>query len=499
MSSLYSINYHLRAHKRDTFIEFIKSLLLTPFVLNTRPGADDDFADPAASADSLMDADAPAAGAVSPSVARYLEVLGCIEDLIQDHILHSDNGSRATSYSVLMEARPDSGVPELSRLSSLVPSIGRFFTSLPLRTAFLEQNAARSIAGRRSVPPSFNDIRHILNFAQIRAIAPTLKLITFDGDMTLYADGADFARDSQLVQLLLSLLRARIHVAIVTAAGYGSDPTRYEGRLSGLLEGFRVSDLDNDSLSQFYVLGGNYLFRYDPRTHHLVYIPEETYQTESVRRWSTATSRIKKILDVAESHLTKRAREMHLTHRITILRKDRAVGVYCKPGEKLTREQLDELALSTQQRIHHMQHLQLHENLQRSGLLPTEVASGASTPILGKRLSVTAVTGAAAAPVELPIPFCAFNGGSDVWVDIGNKLIGVGMLQEMLGCAGRETLHVGDQFLSTGNDIATRRACCTTWITSPEETAQVLTQLTDLLRKRPAVDGPDRRPLGAGK
>lgn len=36
MSSRYEIHYQLRSHKRDQFIEFVKSLLLGPFVLNTR-------------------------------------------------------------------------------------------------------------------------------------------------------------------------------------------------------------------------------------------------------------------------------------------------------------------------------------------------------------------------------------------------------------------------------------------------------------------------------
>jgi IMP and pyridine-specific 5'-nucleotidase len=75
------------------------------------------------------------------------------------------------------------------------------------------------------------------------------------------------------------------------------------------------------------------------------------------------------------------------------------------------------------------------------------------------------------------IPFCAFNGGSDVWVDIGNKLIGVQILQEYVKSNGQETLHVGDQFLSTGNDIATRSASCTIWITSPKETGEILQEL----------------------
>ncbi|KAJ2742275.1 IMP 5'-nucleotidase, partial [Coemansia sp. BCRC 34490] len=41
MTSHYKVNYHLRAHKRDSFIEFIKGLLLTPFVLHSLPAADD--------------------------------------------------------------------------------------------------------------------------------------------------------------------------------------------------------------------------------------------------------------------------------------------------------------------------------------------------------------------------------------------------------------------------------------------------------------------------
>jgi IMP and pyridine-specific 5'-nucleotidase len=51
------------------------------------------------------------------------------------------------------------------------------------------------------------------------------------------------------------------------------------------------------------------------------------------------------------------------------------------------------------------------------------------------------------------------------------------MLLEFLGCEGSETLHVGDQFLGTGNDVSTRGGCCTVWITSPEETATILDDL----------------------
>ena len=32
-------------------------------------------------------------------------------------------------------------------------------------------------------------------------------------------------------------------------------------------------------------------------------------------------------------------------------------------------------------------------------------------------------------PVSQKIPFCCFNGGSDVWIDVGDKSLGVSVLQ----------------------------------------------------------------------
>ena len=53
-----------------------------------------------------------------------------------------------------------------------------------------------------------------------------------------------------------------------------------------------------------------------------------------------------------------------------------------------------------------------------------------------------------------PPPYCAFNGGNDVWVDIGNKRVGVMGLCTLLQLPPESVLHVGDQFLNTGNDCA---------------------------------------------
>jgi IMP and pyridine-specific 5'-nucleotidase len=103
------------------------------------------------------------------------------------------------------------------------------------------------------------------------------------------------------------------------------------------------------------------------------------------------------MLDVAQTFLKKSADRLGISQRIQIIRKAKAVGLIC-PSGGLSREQLDELALGVQ------------EALRNHGDT---------------------------------IPFCAFNGGSDVWCDVGNKQIGVGMLQEFLQCEGNQTLVWG--------------------------------------------------------
>jgi IMP and pyridine-specific 5'-nucleotidase len=123
-------------------------------------------------------------------------------------------------------------------LKSYCPSIGHFFTPLKLKGAFLQQDHQYHISQRKLVPPSFNDIRRILNCAQVSAIAGQLKLLTFDGDVTLYEDGGDLKRSSPLVDMIIRLLMDEVCVAIVTAAGY-LQPERYEQRLHGLIEGLQ--------------------------------------------------------------------------------------------------------------------------------------------------------------------------------------------------------------------------------------------------------------------
>ncbi|KAI9500834.1 IMP-specific 5-nucleotidase [Coemansia spiralis] len=370
MTSQYRVNYHLRAHKRDHLIEFIKGMLLTPFVLQTEPLS-----------------------------TAYTDIFTNIEELINEHrLLH------ATSNT--------------TRLSKIVPTIGSFFTPLPLARAFLHTDRkVNHILGRKHVPPSFNDVRRILNTAQVMAIAPQLKLVTFDGDMTLYADGANFEQDSLLTAQLVGLLKRGVAVAIVTAAGYGHNAAKYETRLSGLLKSFELARLSHKEVAQFFVLGGecNFLFKCN-KQYRLEYV-------ETPQLWTA--DQIARTLDVAEGELADCVRRMGIDAQI--VRKPRAVGLV--PRESLTREQLDECALSTQVALLSLQ--------------------GSSDP------------GAA------PVPFCAFNGGNDCWVDIGNKLIGVRIVQRLVCSPAHATLHIGDQFLSTGNDISTRTAAAPAGSSTP--------------------------------
>jgi IMP and pyridine-specific 5'-nucleotidase len=191
-----------------------------------------------------------------------------------------------------------------SRLKQLVPTIGVFHTSLPLRKAFEEYNEKHCLTKRKHIQISFNEIRHILNLAQIMALCregstaialqnggasmaangstgtPSStspmsrssrrlsrhassaamfkgpRLISFDGDQTLYSDGANFESNPKLANYLYLLLKNGCSIAVVTAAGYEYNVEKYEHRLSGLLQFFKNRGLSRDECERFYLFGG---------------------------------------------------------------------------------------------------------------------------------------------------------------------------------------------------------------------------------------------------
>ncbi|OQO10641.1 hypothetical protein B0A48_03939 [Cryoendolithus antarcticus] len=408
MTTRYRVEYALVQHRRDQLIEWIKGLLAVPFVLVSHHG-------------NRPDVPAMAANAHE----RYAQIMRDVELLIQDHIAHQK-----------------SGTPHGSKLKLLVPSVGIFFTPLPLQDAFAWQDQRRCISSRRFVAPSFNDIRLILNTAQVMSLVQgsKLELVTFDGDVTLYEDGHSLSPDNPVLVRLMDLLRKGTRVGIVTAAGY-TEAEKYYERLYGLLDAVAASDIANTA--QLVVMGGesSYLYAYSPTApHKLVAVPEADWKLPEMSTWSE--SNIIELLDAAEAALQDCISTLRMP--VAVLRKERAVGIFPSKGTRLAREQLEETVLVTQRT------LDMH-------------------------------------PAGKKIPWCAFNGGNDVFVDIGNKKWGVMACQRYFGgIEGSRSLHVGDQFLSAGaNDFKARLASTTAWIASPAETVQLLDEIAQLSSSKP--------------
>ncbi|KAF2457852.1 IMP-specific 5'-nucleotidase 1 [Lineolata rhizophorae] len=410
MTTRYRVEYALKSHRRDQLIEWIKGLLAVPFILHSQPTA---VFEPHRETHDQMAMNAH---------RRYAEIMRDVEEMINDHIAHQN-----------------AGAAHRSKLKLIVPSVSNFFTPLALHDAFVYQDARRHISSRRFVPPSFNDIRLILNTAQVTSLVRSgpIELITFDGDVTLYDDGASLTDENAVIPRILRLLQRGTRVGIVTAAGY-TEARRYYDRLHGLLDAIHVSALPPPLRNNLIVLGGesNFLFRYSDGAEALLeHVPRREWLLKEMVAWQEAD--IGTLLDVAEGALRDCIANMHLDAQL--IRKERAVGIIPKDGKKFAREQLEETVLVTQKIL--------------------EVSD------VGRRL-----------------PFCAFNGGNDVFVDIGDKSWGVLVCQRYFGgIAGSKTLHVGDQFLSAGaNDFKARMACTTAWIASPAETVGLLDEMEEL-------------------
>ena len=242
-----------------------------------------------------------------------------------------------------------------SKLKLLVPAVGVFFTPLLLEEAFLFQDEQRRISSRRFVPPSFNDIRLILNSAQVMGILAqhgSLKLVTFDGDVTLYNDGDSLTAENPVVSRILKLLQQDIKIAIVTAAGY-TEAERYYGRLQGLLDVVKLA-VESGNLKDpaLIVVGGesSYLFKFDVSSHYLLtFVPRDIWMLDEMKTWKEPD--IQALLDTAEKGLNECIRNLNLS--ADVLRKERAVGIVpsIHSTRKLTREQLEETVLVTQQLV----------------------------------------------------------------------------------------------------------------------------------------------------
>ena len=394
-------NYFLTPHRRDGLIEWMKSMLMHSFVL-----------------DALATTGADTFSHFEELVNEHREI--CMEQGTGTFLLTSERsaiGSDTNKNSNFHE-------PKQSRLKKLVPTVGIFHTPLPLRKAYEAYNAKYKLDKRRHLAISFNEIRHILNLAQIMALrketqqkcdvvkrwsqsnpldspslmalkgdhtkkmmipefsldgssaepatatAPTAtantttndgepecfngpSMITFDGDQTLYSDGANFESNPKLATYLYLLLRNGVTVAVVTAAGYEYQTAKYELRLSGLLQFFKQKQplLTEDQLNRFYLFGGecNYLLRLgsDYKLHPVKEHGAGGWMTstrylglDSPANWPEPD--ITGLLDLAETSLKSSIEDQNL--RARFIRKKRSVGLVPSGGEAppIPREALDE-------------------------------------------------------------------------------------------------------------------------------------------------------------
>lgn len=194
-------------------------------------------------------------------------------------------------------------------------------------------------------------------------------------------------------------------------------------------------------------LGGesNFLFEYSISSPHLLeWVPRRSWILDDMRTWSESV--IQALLDKAEAALNECITNLSLP--ALVIRKERAVGIVPTiQGAKFPRESLEETVLVVQ-----------------------------------KILEMS--------PVSKTLPFCAFNGGNDVFVDIGDKSWGVLVCQKYFGdrlgrsIEGRRTMHVGDQFLSANgaNDFRARRVATTLWVANPDECVTLLDEVTEFMR-----------------
>ncbi|KAF1788756.1 HAD-like domain [Phytophthora cactorum] len=325
--------------------------------------------------------------------------------------------------SELMSEHAES--PERSRLRKFLPHLKKIFLPLDLTRAALEYDASTHFLARKRVPPTFKEVRHILNLATTNAIAGKLKLVTFDADDTIYEDGGTISKSSRMVQVIVELLRRGVVVSLVTAAGYPGNPGRYEERLRGILDA--LEDVTMEERARFLVMGGecNYLFE----TH-----TDKMTGAVGLREIDGA-DKVTALLDAAEVVLKEMVKELHLSARI--LRKERAIGIINTSEKRILYENLEEISLTLQHELRHFQ-----------------------------------------------VPFCAFNGGNDVWVDIGHKALGILALQKYVFRFLPEELRDSEELR---NIQGQEDAATTIWISNPQETVHIMTILLrtiDLVREQ---------------
>eukprot|EP00915_Cephaloidophora_sp_WS-2016_P000076 GHVH01000147.1.p1 GENE.GHVH01000147.1~~GHVH01000147.1.p1 ORF type:complete len:483 (+),score=63.38 GHVH01000147.1:196-1644(+) len=356
-----------------------------------------------------------------------------------------------------------------SQLTALIGDSFPLHLQLPFMEAFSIYDKKYCVSKRTHILISTDEVRQILNIATVVSLVrgtssrhasstsisvqPTINnhvgLITFDGDGTLYEDGENFSSPA-IAEQLCTFLRYGIHIALVTAASYGYEVDKYQTRIAFLINFFQERKLEmTGELGRFFVFGGecNYLMELNDK-FELAAVPESLWVHHHSHIAKANAIQSKVLLDLVEA--TMRQAEQDLSLRTTVVRKERGVGL---------------ISAGTIDRCD-------FPNTGRSGLhrVKTEILD----EVVGRCRQQIKDSG-------IRLTHCLFNGGSDVWCDMGDKAIGCTILSKLLHVEHYRVVHIGDQFDDNGNDLAARRVVPTIFITDPQETRAVLSALMQQL------------------
>eukprot|EP01023_Acetabularia_acetabulum_P009263 TRINITY_DN14113_c0_g3_i4.p2 TRINITY_DN14113_c0_g3~~TRINITY_DN14113_c0_g3_i4.p2 ORF type:complete len:442 (-),score=67.74 TRINITY_DN14113_c0_g3_i4:396-1721(-) len=356
-----------------------------------------------------------------------------IEFMLELHETHSCEEAMLKFEKWMQEHMRD---PARSKLKRLVPSIGKFFTPLPVVQAFKEYDKFTALSRRAYVPPNFAELRHILNIAQIHASGENLKLVTFDAEGTLYdvSEPCMMSENNAMAPIILQLLSNNVYVAIFAGGGYPGNSKKYDECLKGLIQLFKENKSPESVTCRLFVFGGesNYLLRYNYEGGFMEFVEDSAWYTQEMLNWNQG-DQIKNLLSEAEWALKENSTRLSLD--VDIVSKDRAVGAI--PKEAVLYEVLEDLVIGVQNTL-----------------------------------------------ISQPLPYCAFNNGTHVFVDVGNKSIGIEALMAHLDLRPQEVLHVGDRFTRSGSDMTVRDCCCILWVAGIQETIFFIQFLLRDIRKK---------------
>jgi len=227
------------------------------------------------------------------------------------------------------------------------------------------------------------------------------------------------------------------------------EASKFEGRIEGLLAAFRRLKLPPSVVGRFHLMGGecNYLLRVHPESYRLEFVPDEVRAgvvgvvvvgwgvDEGIGLgWGLGWG-CERVTGVAPRPMTLKRNQPHRTNPPQSNQQEWHTGEMAAWEEGDIESTLNEAQrLLTEGAARLMLPVSVIRKTRSVGVVPT----GQTIYEVLEDLSITVATN-----LISPLPFCAFNGGNDVFVDIGNKSIGLDALMNFLDLKMGEVRGVG--------------------------------------------------------